>query len=214
MKTITPSDLAAELLAAAPPLSEREQHLAISLYRLLAQGEPVEASVLADRAELSREEVNEALARWGGVFTDEEDRVIGFVGLSIRPMPHRLIVAGRTLYAWCAWDTLFLPELLGAPADVQSHDPATGEQITLTVNGTGVTNVQPASTALSYLHKNEPIDQNVINSFCHFIHFFANPATAAGWTAEHHGTFTISLAEGSEIARLVNRGRYPDLLNA
>jgi alkylmercury lyase len=212
VQTITPSNLAAELTTAAPPLTEREQHLAISLYRLLAEAEPVEAGVLADRAEVAREEVDRALSEWGGIFTDDEGRVIGFLGLSIRPMPHRLTVAGRTLYAWCAYDTLFLPELLGTSAEIESQCPTTGERITLTVKGTLVTNPQPAETVLSYVHKDEPLDQHVISSFCHYIHFFANPDAAAEWTAQREGTFMISLAEGSEIARLTNRRRYPDIL--
>ena len=41
MATVNPTSLAAQLLAAAPPLSEREQHLAISLYRLLAEGSEI-----------------------------------------------------------------------------------------------------------------------------------------------------------------------------
>jgi alkylmercury lyase len=196
------------LIAAAPQLTEPEQHLAIRLYRLLAEGHAVEAAALADRAELPLGEVERALADWGGIFIDERDRVIGFLGLSIRPMPHRLTIAGRTLYAWCIWDTLFLPELLGPVAEVESQCPRTGERIALTVDGTEVPNAEPADTLVSYLHKDEPLDQNVIKSFCHDIHFFANPAVAAEWTAHHEGTFTLSLAEGSEIARLVNRGRY------
>ena len=214
MQTVTPSTLAAELIAAAPPLDEREQWLAVGLYRLLAQGEPVEAGTLADTVGLPLGEVERALGGWAGIFMDDEDRVIGFLGLAIRPMPHRLTVAGRTLYAWCAFDTLFLPELLGERAEVQSQCPATGQQITLTVEGTDVTGVQPADAVLSYLHKDEPLDQHVISTFCHYIHFFANPDAAGEWNAKHDGTFMISLAEGSEIARLVNRGRYPSILAA
>jgi alkylmercury lyase len=211
METITPSRLAAELVAAAPALTEREQHLAISLYRLLAEGEPVEVGVLADRAEIALEEVERALPEWRGIFTDEQDRVIGFLGLSIRPMPHRLTVAGRTLYAWCAYDTLFLPELLGSTAEVESQCPTTRERIALSVSGTEVSNLRPPQAVLSYLHKDEPVDQHVINTFCHYIHFFANPHAAAEWTAKNDGTFTISIAEGTEIARRANRGRYPSI---
>lgn len=140
--------------------------------------------------------------------------MIGFVSLSIRPMPHRLTVAGRTLYAWCAFDTLFLPELLCEPAEVQSQCPTTGEQIALVVEGTDVTSLQPADAVLSYLHREEPLDQPVINTFCHYIHFFANSAAAADWNARHDGTFTISVADGSEIAGRVNRGRYPSIFTA
>jgi alkylmercury lyase len=212
MQTVTPSSLAAELVAAAPRLTEREQQLAICLYRLLAEGEPVEVRALADRTEATREEVDRALADRPGIFRDERDRVIGFLGLSIGPTAQRLSVGGRTLYTWCAFDALFLPELLGASTEVESHCPVTGERIALAVTGTEVDDVRPAETVLSYLHRDEPLDENVIKTFCHYIHFFANADAAAQWTAEHDHTFTISLAEGSEIARLTNRGLYPSIL--
>jgi alkylmercury lyase len=127
-------------------------------------------------------------------------------------MPHRLTVAGHTLYAWCAFDTLFLPELFGATAEVESQCPTTDERITLTVTGTELTNVRPEATVLSYLDTDEPLDQHVINTFWHFIHFFANPAAADEWTAQRDGAFAIPVADGREIARLVNRGRYPSIV--
>src|SRR5439155_14324278 len=73
----------------------------------------------------------------------DRQRMIGFWGLSIGPMPHRLIVNRQSLYAWCAWDTLFLPELLGVTAEIESRCPTTGRPITLTVDGTHVTSQDP-----------------------------------------------------------------------
>ena len=61
------------------------------------------------------------------------------------------------------------------------------------------------------MHRTEPFDANVIATFCHYVHFFASPAAATTWTAQHDGTFTISLADGMEIARLTNRARHPTL---
>jgi alkylmercury lyase len=156
--------------------------------------------------------VNHALERLPGVYRDEDRRVIGFWGLSIRPMPHRITVNGHALYAWCAWDTLFLPELLDAPAEIESHCPATGQRITLTVNGTEVTTHDPAGTVLSFLHRDEPFDADTIRTFCHYVHFFASPEAAAQWTNQHRGTFTLSLADGSAIAHLTNHARYPSIL--
>jgi alkylmercury lyase len=138
--------------------------------------------------------------------------VIGFWGLSIRPMPHRITVNAHTLYTWCAWDTLFLPELLGATAEIESTCPTTGQPITLTVDGTKVTGRHPAETVLSFLHRDEPFDADSIATFCHYVHFFANPEAAAEWTGEHEGTFTLSLADGSAVAGLTNRARFPSIL--
>ena len=210
--TSTPVTLAAELAAATPTLDEDEQRLALALYRLLADGQPVEHDALASRAELEATAVADVLTRWPGVYLDDTDRIIGFWGLSIQPMPHHLIVNDRVLYAWCAWDTLFLPELLGHPARVESQCPTTRQPISLTVNGTEISDVHPAGTVLSFLHRDAPFDADSITTFCHYVHFFASPTAAATWTAQHDHTFTISLDDGMEIARLTNRRRFPSLL--
>jgi alkylmercury lyase len=212
MATATPTGLAAELAAATPTFDEDEQRLALALYRLLADGEPVEHAALAARIGVPLEQVSEFLGRWPGVYTDASDRITGFWGLSIEPTAHRLLVDDCVLYAWCAWDTLFLPELLATPAEVQSRCPTTGEPISLTVTGTDITDVQPTGAVLSFLHRDKPFDADPIRAFCHYVHFFATPAAADAWTARHDETFTISLADGIEIARLTNRARYPSIL--
>lgn len=209
--TSTPGVIAAELAAATPTLDQDEQHVAITLYWQLAEGQPVDRHALASRAGLAAELVTRALARWPGVYFDDEERIIGFVGLSIRPMAHRLIVEDRVLYTWCAWDTLFLPELLGQRVRVESYCPTTHEPISLTVEGTHIDELRPPEAVLSFIHRTEPFDADTIATFCQYVHFFASPAAAAAWTAEHDGTFTISPADGMEIARLTNRARYPSL---
>src|SRR5262249_20435944 len=204
--------LASELAAATPRLSEREQHLFLTLYRLLAAGDPVETSALAASARIPLDAVLAALERLPGVYTDDRQRVIGSSGLSLTPMPYGLIVNGHALSAWCAWDTLFLPELLGVTAEIESRCPTTDRRITLTVDGTQVTGQAPPETLLSFLHRGQPFDADTIRTFCHYVHFFAHPDAAAEWTAHREGTFTVSLADGSEIARLTNRARFPAIL--
>jgi len=162
MTTITPATLAAELAAATPSLNDEQQQLALGLYRLLADGQPVEQDRLATRTGLEPQHVTELLGELPGVYLDDSDRVIGFWGLTIRPMTHRLLVDGRVLYAWCAWDTLFLPELIGKLAQVQSTCPTTSTAISLTVHGRKVTNVAPDSTVLSFLHRDQPFDADAI----------------------------------------------------
>jgi alkylmercury lyase len=212
MRTITPAAIAGELAAATPRLSAREQQLVLTLYRLLAAGKPVDSSALAESARLPVEAARAALERLPGVYTDDRQRVIGFWGLSIGAMPHQMAVNGQTIYAWCAWDTLFLPELLAATAEIQSRCPTTGRRITLTVEGTHVTSQDPPGTVLSFLHRDQPFDADTIRTFCHYVHFFVNSDAAAEWTAHREGTFTLSLAQGSEIARLTNRARFPSII--
>jgi alkylmercury lyase len=182
------------------------QHAAVTLLRLLAQGEPVDVRDLSEALALPTAYVEETLDRSPGVLRDDHSRVIGFMGLSVVEISdHRINIGGQALSAWCAWDTLFLPELLGETAHVTSRCPRTSKAISLTVTHEGPAELAPPETVISFLVPETQFDANVIQSFCQFVHFFVSPAAAASWTAEHPGTFPLSLDDafrlGSQTAR-------------
>lgn len=212
MDTVNSEGLARDLIAAMPILEADEQRVAISLYRLLAEAKPVAPDAVASVARVPLERVQDLLERWPGVYR-EGGRVIGFWGLALGGMPHRLWVDERELHAWCAWDTLFLPELLGARAKVASPCPTTGETISLeVVPRRGVRNVNPTGALMSFLHRDEPFDADTIQTFCHFVHFFRDDDAARAWTARNEGTFSLSIDDGFRLGALTNRGRFGALL--
>jgi alkylmercury lyase len=168
----------------------------------------VGAARLAERVDWSEEQVSEELARWPGVYRDEAGRVIGYAGLTVVEMgAHRLHVDGRDLSTWCAYDTLFLPELLGATVRVTSRCPVTDRRISLTVGPESVGELEPPDAVVSLLVPDRPFGDDVIRSFCHFVHFFASPEAAERWTAEHEGTFAIPVADAFKVGRMLNQAR-------
>ncbi len=79
---------------------------------------------------------------------DADDNIVGIMGLSLNEHPHRLRVDGKSLSAWCAEDTLFLPTLLKRTAIVESYAPVTREKIRLTVSPERVEDVRPAGAVI------------------------------------------------------------------
>jgi alkylmercury lyase len=206
--------LASAVANAAPDLDEEQQRIALAVYLRLAEGSPAPATEVAERVGLTAERVEELLAAWPGVFRDEGGSVIGFWGLAISrlsPM-HRLQVDGRELFAWCAWDTLFLPGILAATAHVESACPTTGETISLVVSPESVVEASHPGAVVSFLLPERDFDADVIQSFCHFVHFFASSEAGEAWTAEHPGTFVLSLEEAFELGRLVNGLNFSSVL--
>ena len=208
----TVEQLAKQVAGAMPDLNPTERHIAVGLYRLLAGGSPVPREAVAGRLGLPVDMVADTIRGWPGVFYDDDQHVIGFLGIAQRPMPHRFTVDGTELYTWCAWDTLFIPEILGKTALVKSTCTTTGTTISLTVGPAGVEAVSPADTVVSFLVPETPFDANIIMSFCHFVLFFASPDAGTAWTAKHPGTFLLSLCEAFEVGRLVNRAKFGDAI--
>jgi alkylmercury lyase len=209
--------LADRLTAAMLRLDATEQRVALRLLRQLSLGGPVGLSELADAAELPEEQTAALLdGLSGGLFRDEDGRIVGFFGLTVAEMGHhRLHVDRRTLSAWCAWDTLFLPELLAEDnVRVTSRSPSSGTEIALTVTPTGPTDLEPAKAVVSMLLPVGAFDADVIKRFCHFVHFFASREDSAAWVAEHPSAFVLSVDDAYRLGQLTNRAVFGDALSA
>jgi len=198
-----------ELLKFAPD----EQRVSVTLYRLLAQGHPVGEPHLADEVGLDEDSVRRLLQTWPYVYFDGAGRIIGYWGLSLREMNHRFEVDGRQLYTWCAWDSLWIPAILGKTVAVTSRCPESGQRISLTVSPEGIQEVRPVEVVMSFLRPEAgKMQEDVIMHFCHFVHFFASREHGEQWIARTPGTFLLSLKQAYELGRRKNETQYPDVL--
>ncbi len=196
-----------------PQLSVDDQHLSLKLYQLLAEGEPVSSSRLSKALGLSTDVANETLGQWPGVFYDESDRIVAFLGLSVEKTQHQLMVNGRTVYSWCAWDTLFIPALLNATINISSICGASGEEVKLTASPSGIESVVPGDAVMSFIIPDEnDLRENITANFCHFVYFFRSFKDGEAWISRHDGTFLLSLEEAFKVGQLVNATRYRETL--
>jgi alkylmercury lyase len=205
--------LAGAICGARSELELDEQRIALGIYRLLAEGEPLAPTATADRLGVAAAGVEHALSGWPATVRDEHGRVVGYGGLGLGETAHRFEVDGRRLYGWCAWDTLFLPELLGASAHVSSTCPASGAAIALHVSPAGVDSAAPQSTVVSMVVPAEPFGDDVIERFCSHVRFFSSAQAAAPLLAEEGGAFTLALSEAFELGRLANHIVFPYALD-
>lgn len=200
--------LAAELRAAVPALDEREQRLTISLYRLLAAGEPVSETRLAERTSIPDGDLAATLREWPGVYRNESGEIVGFWGLSQQELPpHRLEIEGRQLWAWCSWDTLFLPVILGRTARVESVCATTGEPVRVVVAPEGIEEASPPGALISFVRRRNQFEHDVLLSFCHHVRFFSSEEAGERWIAGRENAFLLSLEQGFELGLRVWKAR-------
>jgi len=186
-------DTLAESLAGTFPGCE-DAPLATALLRELAAGAPVVPSTLGEQA-------GTVLVRWPNVNYDDDGRVVAFSGLSLRPTAHRFTVDGRQLYTWCAWDTLFLPAMLGQSADVESSCPVTGSGVRLTVDRSGVRQADPQQLWVSFPPAATTSTADITGTFCCHVHFLATPAAAEHWLNRHPEGTVLDIDDAYELGR-------------
>jgi alkylmercury lyase len=197
------------------PFSPPEQRVAVALYRELAKGRAVDADQLARSLAVSAGEIRALLqqdAIKAFIHPDADGRILGFGGLAAAPMHHRFEVQGRTLWTWCAWDSLFIPEILGRPARVTSPDPETREIVRLIVTPDRLESVAPAGAVVSFVQLEAEMFRttaaNVMQNFCHFVFFFASRSSGESWVAKNPGTFLYSVEDACALAKRLNARNF------
>lgn len=116
-------------------------------------------------------------------------------------MHHEFRVKGQTLWTWCAWDSLFIPMILGDTAEVSSPDPL----VHVTVSPIGIERVEPKDAVVSFPLPGEgDFDQsaeNVMGTFCHSVFFFTSRESGERWRSTHEGTVLYALDDAFELGR-------------
>ena len=132
-------------------------------------------------------------------------RVVAFSGLSLTSTAHRFTIGGRQLYTWCAWDTLFLPAMLGRPADVESTCAVTGSDVRLTVDPNGVRQLDPQPLWVSFPPAATTSTADITGAFCCHVHFLAMPAAAEHWLNRHPDDTVLDIDDAYKLGRKATR---------
>lgn len=214
--TSTLQAMADEFAAVHPALDARQQQVALTVFRLLSEGTAVDAKAVADRTGLPVSQVAADMGAWPEMHRDDQERVVGFWGLTLHRTRHAIEVDGRTVYTWCALDALFVPELLGRPAGVRSTSPASGQTVTLRIDADGPRDITPPSAVMTlrrvtpgYARAWRSVEEgDTREHFCHYVHFFATEDEARAFAQDDDNALVASIAEGFEYGRRSNHRRF------
>jgi alkylmercury lyase len=162
--------------------------------RLLAEGEPVSAEMVASKLGIPTHiaqavfEESRGKGQW-----DEEGRLIGSA-LSLVPTAHHFKIKDRELYTWCAHDTILLPGLLRMVAEVESPDPRNGDQINLVIGPQGPDTYTPESAVLTVLQSTSPAI-GPESAVCTNSHYFSSRASAEEWSKDRPGVTIMQIED-------------------
>lgn len=205
--------MAKRVLRLAHPLTTVEQRLLREGQRALVNGEPLTIDELGRLAEVSPLEVPKMLGqRPGFAHVDTLGRVVGLLGLSLQCSATRFDAAGRIVSTWCAWDSLFIPRVIGMRARIASHCPITKKLIQLVVGPEGVISTSTPDVRVSFLLGSDTDEgSGVVGVCCRHVHFLGSWKAADLWISDHPDGYVLTLDEAWEVGRLfVDEFLFPE----
>jgi alkylmercury lyase len=205
--------LAKALCDVIPQYSAEERRLALKLYRLLAEEKPVALAHLANAVGISvtaAQELLEGISLRSNTMYDAAGDIIGFAGLAVNTMYHRLGVGRRSLYTWCAWDAFFLPPILGEAARLESRCPQTWEAISVTIGPHGYSEPSHSTALVSFVVPERCCGDvhTGIADFCQKVFLLASDAAAGSWAVLHPEASFLTLDQAFELGRVKNAWQF------
>lgn len=193
-----------------PEQDVKATRIALAIYRQLAWKDRATVKDIAAEADVGNDKVAGQLEAWPAVYRDSDGAVIGFWGLTAQPMTHRVTLAGRDRYTWCAWDALFIPELIGETAKVQSTTPVDNRDVRLRVSPEGATPLDPSVSPIYVSFRVPEADEweaDVIATFCHHVHFLYEEEVKR-WQSKNPGNVTLTLDDAFRAGMLKNARQF------
>ncbi|MCH7841817.1 MAG: hypothetical protein IID01_03525 [Chloroflexi bacterium] len=193
-----------------PQFGDQNSRLLIKMWRILGQGRPVTKEMTTKAASevgMSFEAAGEFLRQI--TERDSDDNIIGLLGLSLnQEWAHRLTINGAAFRTWCAWDTLFLPAMLGETVQIESESPVSGTTIRLAVTPDEVESSSPEGAVVSIatidpkIHDMSTVEA-IWGNFCHQVFFFSSLEEASEWAEGKTNIAILPVRDAYELGRLV-----------
>jgi alkylmercury lyase len=181
---------------------ELDLRVTIKTMQALAEGDPVSPAQLANMWEMPLDQVRAILEQAkvnGQVEINTRGDLVGAV-LSLNPTIHQISIDDKLLYAWCAYDAIYAPGVIGRPVQIVSQDPVTGEAVRMTITPAGVENVQPESTVVSVVGAEMDMRAGPEGPRCTQMLFFGSKDSAKQWLQNRVGVSILTVEEVFEIA--------------
>jgi len=173
----------------------------MTLYRLLAEGNAVMTDRLARCVRVALAEVEGILSGQPDVHRDSGGRIIGYGGLTVAKTKHRIQIGRKILYTWCAWDSLFIPQLLGITAQVDSTCPATDQRVSLTVHPDRIDPDDERPPVSFVAPDRDKAAADIVRHFCCHVQYFATKQAGNAWVSKHPGMRLATFDQAWKLGR-------------
>jgi len=182
---------------------EAELRLQVIALQLLSKGEPVSPNRLAEAWGIPLEQVQaifEQASSLGTLQLDDAGNMVGSA-ISLLPSSHKFQVNGKTLYAWCAYDAIYAPGVIGSDAVIDSVDPITNEPIRIKVSPDGVMKSKPEGVVATVVGMEADARGGAESPRCNQMHFFVSEENARKWSVDYPNVSIMTVDQMFEVAR-------------
>lgn len=185
------------LLKLLPKFDSVQKQISKLLYLSLAKGKPIGKDEICESLGYTKNQLNSVLKTIPCI-EFEGDEIVAYRGVTVQNSLYEFIHNGGKFFTWCAFDSLFMYDLIPGAKRIKSTCPSCSESISITESTIGETMVKMSFV----LPKEVDYESNLKSSFCCNVSFYCSDICASQSTANECKVFTLQ--EGLIIAQKRN----------
>lgn len=145
---------------------------------------------------------------------DSTGSIAGIAGLTRVPTPHRIIGGAPGCYGWCAWDCLFLAEILATELRFESPCPSGAGLVSMTVSAEGIELIRPRTAQMTFAVADTSSFTNRLREvFCAHVRACCDRKAAQAFCDREPTRLVLAPHEAFELGRYRNRVVFGDSLH-
>ncbi len=189
-----------------PELKKEERQISKFLYQKLALGKSIPIETIANELQIPIQDIQVHLKQMAYVEYSATGEISAYRGVTLNQTKHYVFHNNVKIYTWCAFDTLFLADLLVEPVSIFSNCPACGKAISCKVTDRNLISSKDSDIVMSFIIPDK-VDfcDDLQNAFCCKVYFFCNQQCGSEWINLSPEIAFFNLAESLVIAQERNR---------
>ncbi len=198
------------LIDLLPRLNKDCRDLSQLLYFELAKGKAVTLQHLKSISGYSDARLITLLSQLNYLQYNDDRSIVAYRGITLTPTQYRIEIDFLTektiVFAWCAFDSLFLADLLKQDITVFAECPSCHQAINLALANKKTFDSTKYPLYMSFiLPSRDNYNEDLANSFCGNIHFFCNEICVENAPHKFTDNQFFSISDALKIAKQRNR---------
>lgn len=198
------------LINLLPQLKKETRVLARLIYLELAKGKPVTFEQLENISGYPEAQLTTILDELNYLEYDHNQAIVAYRGITLTPTPYRIEIDFLTektiVFSWCAFDALFLADLLQQNLTIFAECPSCHQAIKLTfVNNKNHNSAKYHHYMSFILPSRDNYNQDLVNSFCGYIHFYCDEICVANAPNKLTDIQFFSISDAMKVAKQRNK---------
>lgn len=165
-----------------PNLKKEERQISKLLYQKLALGRSVSIKTIANELNKPIQDIQDHLKQMSYIEFNAASKISAYRGVTLNQTQHYVFHNNSKIYTWCAFDTLFLADLLAKPVSISSNCPTCFKAIDFKVTDHDLTSFKDTDIVMSFIIPSKvDICEDLQNTFCSKVYFFCNEQCGSEW---------------------------------